>query len=291
MHGEFDATFKSLFEKYPGIWAYLFRLNVAGEIRVVDADLSTIAAEADKVFWIVGPPAFIMAVEAQANYDPDLPVRMCHYSVTLLRRHGLPVTSGVILLRPEADGPNMTGVLTLTGGGGEPSVQFWYHVVRLWKLSADSLLAGPLGALPLALLTDDARPRLAEVGRKLVRRVEAEAPPTERDTILTATYILSGLRYSPDVANEVLAGVQHMKESTTYQYILSKGLAEGEARGLEKGRLATAREMLLMLGARRFGQPSRAVRTKIEAEQDFARLEAWTGRVLDAANWQELIAS
>jgi len=45
----------------------------------------------------------------------------------------------------------------------------------------------------------------------------------------TATYVLMGLRYDLALAGELLKGVLAMEESVTYQEIIRKGEARGEA--------------------------------------------------------------
>ncbi len=74
---------------------------------------------------------------------------MLHYNVSLHRRHGLPVASVVVLLRPEADGPLLTGGVDLAWSG-TPCLSFAYRVVRTWEQPVEAVLAGGLGTLPLA---------------------------------------------------------------------------------------------------------------------------------------------
>ncbi len=74
-----------------------------------------------------------------------------------------------------------------------------------------------------------------------------------------------------------------MEESTTYQAIIAKGRAEGQA--------AEARKILLRQWGKRFGPPDARTRTAIEAIADIDRLEQLTERLLDVSSWDDLLAT
>ena len=74
-----------------------------------------------------------------------------------------------------------------------------------------------------------------------------------------------------------------MKESVTYQAILSEGKAEGKAE--------EARNILLMLGRSRFGKPPARALAALDALTDVQELEALTVRLLQATSWQDLLGS
>jgi predicted transposase YdaD len=105
------------------------------------------------------------------------------------------------------------------------------------------------------------------------------------EEIWSATYILLGLRYSRELARQLLHGVRSMKESVTYQAILE----EGEAMGEVKGALAEARKFLLRQGRVRFGPPDALVVAALEGIGSLERLEELGERLLSAANWEELL--
>src|SRR5205823_5585325 len=106
----FDATTKDLVETHPEDWLEYLGLRRAA-VEVVDADVSTVTAAADKVLRVLEPDPWLMHLELQASRDRELPDRKLLYSVLLEHRHGLPVESTVVLLRPEAEGPELTGFL------------------------------------------------------------------------------------------------------------------------------------------------------------------------------------
>jgi hypothetical protein len=70
-----------------------------------------------------------------------------------------------------------------------------------------------------------------------------------------------------------------MHESTTYQAIL------------REGRIAGEQQLLLRMGAKRFGEPDATTVAAIEAIQDIVRLEALGERILDPGidDWDDLL--
>lgn len=149
--------------------------------------------------------------------------------------------------------------------GRPPYLEFRHRVVRVWEQSVEAILAGGLGTLPLAPLTDEARKQLPAVIRRIDERLRWEAAPDEAATLWEATFWLLGLRYPSDVAQQLLQGVRAIKESSTYQAVL----AEGEARRQAAG----ARRIGLRQGSRRFGPPDQAARVALETITDLDRLE------------------
>jgi hypothetical protein len=285
----FDVTLKHLLDKYPLDWLRLLGIEVSGPVESIDADLATVSAAADKVFRLPKPLNRLTHLERQSSYKGDLPDRLHLGNTVLHLRHGLPVQSVAVLLRREADGPAMTGVLQKRYAPGRKYLDFRYDVLRVWKLSFESILAAGLGTLPLAPLTDDAKPKLPSIIRKMERRLASESQSQDDASIWTATYVLMGLRYSTQIAHELLRGVRTMDDSVTYQEIVSKGLARGLAKGRAEGRLEAAREMLLKLGAKRLGRPDKKTTKQIGAIDQFDQLEQLTERLFDAKSWKELL--
>src|SRR2546422_703356 len=101
----FDATLKALVEAYPRDWLDQLGWPGTPAVDVIDADLSTVTAQAAKVLRLRAPTPRLLHLELQASRDPVLARRMLKYSVLLHDRHELPVRSVVVLLRPEADTP------------------------------------------------------------------------------------------------------------------------------------------------------------------------------------------
>ena len=112
----YDAAAKHLFERDPAAWLRYVGLDQTGPVAAVDVDLATVLAEADKVVRVGGEAPWLAHFEVQTTYDSTMPARLLRYSALLHHRHALPVASVLMLLRPEADGPALTGTLGLPRG-------------------------------------------------------------------------------------------------------------------------------------------------------------------------------
>jgi hypothetical protein len=268
-------------------------------------DLSTVQPAADKVFRLRPPATGLLHLEPQSSWDGGFASRLLLYNVLLEDRHGGPVYTVALLLRREALAGGLTGKVIRTTESGEEYLRFAYTIVKVWELSADLLLAGGLGAVPLALLTDDAEPRLPRVVERFAARVVAESPtPAEASLLLSCGFILMGLRYDKAVARMLFQGVQRMRESSTYQAILEEGRdegrTEGRAEGLiegrtegriegrTEGRIEGLQNAILALLKERFRTVPPAVEARVRATTDLATLQSALTRVLHIAAPDEL---
>src|SRR5580658_7094010 len=102
----FDATTRELIQKHPKDWLDFLGLP-AVSVTVVDADLSTVSPDSDKLLVVEANPRYIAHLELQSTYKPDDAERFMVYNVLAGRKHRLRVRTVVFLLRPEADGPCM----------------------------------------------------------------------------------------------------------------------------------------------------------------------------------------
>ncbi|HEV3257689.1 MAG TPA: hypothetical protein VG013_12460 [Gemmataceae bacterium] len=277
----FDITVKDLVEERPAECIRFFQLGPAGQVTMMDADLSTITAEADKVIRVGGPPPWLVHLEFQASYDAQLGPRLLRYNVLLAVRHGLPVQSAVVLLRPEADGPAITGRVEYEVPGSGRYLGFDYKVIRAWEKPIESVMVGGVGTLPFAPLSDVSRAELPGIIRRMEERLSREVTRQEAAKLWTATYVLMGLRYPPEFATQLLQGVRGMKESATYQAIVAEGVAQGMVQGMRKA--------LLVQGRKRFGPADPTTEAAIQAISDASRLEQLEERVMDVSSWQELL--
>jgi predicted transposase YdaD len=117
---------------------------------------------------------------------------------------------------------------------------------------------------------------------RLEDRINQEASPEQRPILMTAAYVLSGLRVTKERAKEMFKGVRAMRDSTTYQGILEEGR--------EEGRADEARKILLRQGHKRFGQALPEIKSALEALTDLERMERMSEALLDAGTWQELLS-
>ena len=280
----FDATTKQLIQAHPEDWLQLLGLP-ARKITVVDADVATVSANADKVLMVDANPPYIAHLELQSGYKDDDAERFMVYNVLLSRQYGIRVRTVIFLLRPSADGPAMHTPLQRQFAGEPPYLTFDFRVVRLWQEPVSVFLEGGVGTLPLAPLCSVTRKALPGVIHEMKQRIDAEAPD-EAGMLWTSTYILMGLRYPPQFTEQLLKGARNMKESVTYQAILQEGEAIGEARGEAIGE----RKALMRLGAKRFGPANAETVTTIESITAVEQIEQLLEKLLEAESWDELLA-
>jgi predicted transposase YdaD len=291
-----DATGKDLFDENPLAWSAYLGLRAEGSIQVVDSDISTVSAAADKVYRVEGPEPHLLHLELQANWDSTLPRRVFRYNAILDLRHDLRVWSVVLLLRPEADSGNLTGILELQRYDGRRIVEFHYDVVRAWERPVAPLLPGALAVLPMAPLADVPLEEVPGIIQLIDARLMTEAPAAMASKIMEATLVLAGLRMDKDAIKELRGRLQSVNITTESSYYrlaveegLEKGLKEGLQQGLQQGKIEEARRLILSLGEIRFGPPDAKRRATIEAIAELERLERLSAQLLTAASWEELL--
>ena len=219
---------RSTFSKFG--WRTGFRSaggQPAAQLRIVNADVSTVTAAADRVLLVEEEEPWILHVELQSGRDVLLPARTQMYNTLIGWRHGLAVRSLIVLLRPAADGAELTGVFERGFPDESPYLTFRYQIVRIWQLPVETCLDGGLGLVPLAPLGAVTEAELPAVIGRMRQRIDHEATAEEAATLWTAADVLMGLRYSRELVSELLRGVQNMKESVTYQAIVEEGVEKG----------------------------------------------------------------
>ena len=155
----------------------------------------------------------------------------------------------------------------------------------------ETLLAGGLGTLPLAPISDLGASSAPEVLRRMSERLGTKPDSDHARGIWTSTYYLMGLRFMAEQTQSWFEESGVMRDSTTYQATLAQGRAEGVIEGRIEGELIAARKFLVRLGRVRLGEPSTAQMSAIEAFGDSARVEALGERVFSATSWDDLLAN
>lgn len=292
----FDATLKDLAESFPRDWLKLAGVEPQGEISVIDADVSTISAAADKVIRIdEGQQPWLLHLEFQTSYDAALPERIHFYSTLLSRRHGLPVMSVAVLLTPSSDGPAMNGAFGREQSTVGRYLDFRFQEIRLWEIPFDTIIDDGHGVWPLALLASDADDeRLKQIVDQSTTRILREMPRQQAATLLSAEYILAGLRFPKEVIDPLFENlVSVMQESVTFQALWEKarteGLQAGIQEGFQEGRQDGIRAAICEVGAERLGEPDPEVRSALNQIKDLSRLKALLHRVNHVSNWRELL--
>jgi hypothetical protein len=277
----YDPTVKTLVETTPEAWPPMVGQPPA-PVRVIDADIATVSGAADKVLHVEGEPPYLLHLDFLSGHDAaDLP-RLLHLRATLLEnRHGLLVRAVGVLLRPEADSPQLTGVRAVAFPREEAYDGFRYQVLRVWQVPPERLLAGGPGMLPLAPISAVTEAELPAIIKEIDERLRRRPLRALARQLWSATYLLLGLRYSPGVAQALLRGVLSMKESSTYQAILAEGRTEGA--------VSEARKLLLLQGTNRFGPPPARVQRALDHITDLNRLEELSVQLLQADGWHDLL--
>jgi hypothetical protein len=286
----FDATLKDLGRDGPADFLTTFDRPPAGPIALLNVDLSTVTTAADLVLGVGDPLAEVIHLDFQSSAAAWKHADVLVYNALLFADYHVPVHSILVLLRPQAGHANLSGAVSYAARPGRGRMDFGYEVVRLWERPAEGLLAGPLGTTPLALLgalpqgvpTQDALTAVAQrLIERLIERLDREAPPDQARKLLTAAYVLTGLRVKREVALQVFRGVRAMRDSDTYMAILDEGR--------EEGREQEAKSVILRQGTKRFGAPDEAISAKLHAITDLERLHRIEDCMLDAPNWHVLL--
>ncbi|HKB04440.1 MAG TPA: hypothetical protein VKD90_19615 [Gemmataceae bacterium] len=286
MSQPFDAIFKDIVRRHVADYAATFRLPHAA--TTLNVDLSTVSAATDIVLADAHPPrAGLVTLDFQSSHDALIDDRVLLYQALLRNQYHLPVHSVVLLLRPDAYRPAMSGRVRYQAAEGRGKMDFAYELVRLWEVPAAELLGTRIGTAALAVLGElprrsDVESGLEAVFREIDRRLRTELPPTEANDLRTAAGVLMGLRIGRAEAAALFQRVATMEESTVYQIILEKGEARGEAKGARKTLLAAAREKL--------GRPPKKALNELERIEDIDRLVRMGKAVLRVKSWDDLLA-
>jgi hypothetical protein len=279
MAKRFDAVTRSILEKHPVNWAAIDDLVRGAAVDVINSDLSTLTTEADKVLRVNGPKPWLIHVEFQTRHDRKLPLPVLRYNTLLSYRHGLPVHSMAVLLHRAADGDDLDGVLRLSSPDGRCGLEFHYHVVRVWELDLENLLAGGIGTLPLAPLAASSEAEMPRIVKAMMQRVDPAATSADEREFWAASAMLASLRFPWESIKHWFQGVTAMQESSMNQGLLREGRAE------------EARRILFLQGEGRFGVPDEESRTKLESMSDVEQLERLAERILRVSSWTELLAT
>jgi hypothetical protein len=276
----FDAALKDLGCGHPHAFLSTFDAPPTDPVAVLNVDLSTVTTAADVVYGIGNPLREIVHLDFQSSASADKHVDILAYNALLYRHYRVPVHSIVILLRPQAAHPNLDGTVAYTARAGRGKMDFGYERVPLWERPAEELLAGELGAVPLATLGRlpadvPLVQALTSVVQRIIERLQKEAPPDQLRHLVTAAYVLTGLRVPRDVALPMFQGVQGMRDSDTYLAIVDEGVEKGQ------------RRLLRIQLEKRFGPLSPTAQQRLDG-WPAERLEELSVALLDAPSLEAL---
>jgi len=281
---EFDATLKGLGRNSPRAFVSTFDAPPTLPVSLLNVDLSTVTRSADLVFGLGDPPHEILHLDCQSGANARKHADVMLYNTLLFHQYLVPVHSILLLLRPQAAQSNQDGTVRYQPRPGLGKMDFGYEIIRLWEMPAEKLLTGDLGTSPLAPLGQLAAGVSEEVGlaaviQQLVERLQKEAPAEQVRELLTASYVLTGLRVRRTLARQLFRGVRGMHDSDTFLEIL------------EEGQLKQAKKSVLRLGQARLGPPDEATLATVTALEDLERLDRMIDRAGAVSSWQELLAT
>src|SRR5687767_14577077 len=116
MSHPFDATLKDIVADHPADFATVFGLPTDKPAAPLNVDLSTVSAATDVALAFGDPIQEIVDLNFQSGPDAGLPGRLHLYNAALHSRHDVAISSVLVLLRPKADAPILTGKLSYGEG-------------------------------------------------------------------------------------------------------------------------------------------------------------------------------
>ncbi len=108
-HNRLDVSAKELILDEPAAWADRFGVGPPAPVSVIDSEITTLTASADKVLKVDGPVPYLLDLEPHSYHDADIVRALWYRQVALDCRHRLPVLTVLILLHKEANSPSLTG--------------------------------------------------------------------------------------------------------------------------------------------------------------------------------------
>ena len=279
---EFDAISKYLIQTYPGdVAGFTLGREDVEVLEVIDTQQPTVSARrADSLIRvrIDGAEALVHnEFQTTDSIDPPMPRRMAGYIGRAIERHGVPVFSSVIYLRPDA-GERDPGEYLQSESGHRVHVQ--YRVIRLSELDGQGVLdAGHVGVMAFTPLMKP--PEGMGSGGWLRRCIHLAntrsiAAPAKAD-YLAGMSVLSGLVYAPEVISDVILkeGIMDLiRESSFARYLTREAKEQGIERGIEQGIEQGLRDSILAVLEVRFNlSGSHPLTARVAEIDDVQRLK------------------
>ncbi len=278
----FDAALKEIAAQHPPDFAPPFGLPTNEPVKALNVDLSSVSAATDVAFGYGSPLREIADLNFQSGADQWLDLRLLKYNALLQLQYHVPVRSVAVLLRPAADHPRITGKFHSVSGATR--IEFAYEAIRLWQQPVERYLTGGIGLLPLAPLCQmpaevSAEIAIRSVVQEIDRRLRSEVPNAEAARLMTAAFILTGMRVEKSQLVSIFDGVRVMHESTAYDVMLDEGRVDGQQR------------ILLRLGRKYIGPPTPESESALKGIKDLDRLERMADAIFTAKSWEQLLAT
>src|SRR5580658_624776 len=124
MSHPYDASTKYLIETRLADWLPLCGRSTTAPLEIINADLSTVTAAADRVLLVREDPPWLLHLELVSSRDDDLLPNLPAYNILLRRCHGVLVQTVVVLLRKSAEWPELIGTIQWGFPGRPPYFLF-----------------------------------------------------------------------------------------------------------------------------------------------------------------------
>ena len=159
MLNSYDATFKVLVDHSPGDWArFLFgeSLDLA---TTVDTSLHETSEVVDRLIRVShADTEFILHAEFHAGHSGNMiPNRLFHYNAAVMKRYALTTMSCVLILRREADSPEIGDSIVRAVPRFGAVHKFRYRPIRIWRQPLQTFLI-PGSSLAVAGVLSDFGP-------------------------------------------------------------------------------------------------------------------------------------
>jgi predicted transposase YdaD len=254
----------------------------------VELPAETLAA--DQVFQVTlaDGRTLVLHIEFQGRTShAPMEWRMLEYIVRLAHTYRLDLWSVVIYVGRGA-GAGDTGSYQVNGLDGTPTLAWRYHVIRLWQMRAEELLAMGRPAL-LALIGQTQIETPEAVLPDVVARLQSVPDPERRDRLLTALTALIPEEEMVAMVERMIDREELLLDTPFLRRIREEGRAEGREEGRTEAALAARRRSLLDVLVVRFDPP---VSVYQQTERQLATItdEAHLAQLLAAAVRAESVA-
>ena len=277
MLNSYDATFKVLVDHSPGDWARFLFGEALDLATTVDTSLHETSEVVDRLIRVShADTEFILHVEFHAGHSGNaIPSRLFHYNAAVMKRYSLTAMSCVLILRREADSPEIgESVVRAVPRFGDVH-RFRYRPIRIWREPLQTFLIPGSSLAVAGVLSDFGALSLEEAGMEIRSCIDEVSDPERREDMLYHLVVLAGMRFNRSQAELIFGGNVSMLEkySVTLQYFIRRA----EAR------------LLVESGKQIFGAPTPQIIEKVD-EATSEKLLAWTIRLRTAQSWTDLIA-
>lgn len=237
-----------------------------------------------------GQAPVLLHVEIESRYRGDIAPRLWKYFTHLSAQNlDASVVSVVVCLK--GGPPGLTERVTAPSVGDFIPVSFRHLSLGLSGCLAEDWLERPqvlVAALAACMRSKAWDP--VEHKLQCMRRVLAESN-LERQYVF-AQVVENYLKLTDDEAIRYRAALAQEKQGMVpFPLTFAEAMAENEARGIAAGEVRATRESILFLLERRFGAAPAALREKLAAISELARLREIFARVIEATSLDQLETS